>query len=228
MHLTFKKLILQHLTYHFIIYLTSKLTCILLFYLNIISLLFFIIFFNLHFYLSLSLSLLNPTILLATTTGITKPKATTPNSQQPPHYQQPPCPKLKQYQQPLQTYHTNPTINHHSTTIATITRTHPQPLQIKTPTTQNQITNSPIQPTTITNHKPTLEITKPKSKRAYFFKFFTQNQITKPTQTQSYLSKPSHTRRTTVTLPPRSTAKSHEQTWQNGSEFFDPARPVLP
>ena len=49
---------------------------------------FFIIFYNYFFiFLSLSLSLLNPTILLATTTGITKPKATTPNSQQPPHYQ---------------------------------------------------------------------------------------------------------------------------------------------
>ena len=50
---------------------------------------FFIIFYNYFFYLPfyLSLSLLNPTILLATTTGITKPKTTTPNSQQPPHYQ---------------------------------------------------------------------------------------------------------------------------------------------
>ena len=52
---------------------------------------FFIIFYNFFLiFLSISLSLslsLNPTILLATTTGITKPKAITPNSQQPPHYQ---------------------------------------------------------------------------------------------------------------------------------------------
>ena len=53
----------------------------------------------------------------------------------------------------------------------------------------------PIKPNTTTNHKLMLEITDPKSKRAYFLKFLTQNQITKSTKTQPCL--PNHRNPTT-------------------------------
>ena len=60
---------------------------------------------------------------------------------------------------------------------------HPKPnKKLNKPTSK-----PPIKPNTTTYHKPMLEITDPKSERAYFLKFLTQNQITKPTQTQPCL-----------------------------------------
>ena len=181
----------------------------------------FFIIFQQFFYFSflLCLSLSHSTVgatlphpLTTTTTGITKPNshhtqqpiATSPSSQQPPQTHYP------------QTHHTNPTINHHSTAIATITDgTHnlyksvfpPPKTKSKTQQTNIKTTNQ-----TQYHHKSQTHVRnhRPKIRKSIFFKFLTQNQITKPTQTQPHLSKPSHARWTTTTQPPQSIAETHK------------------
>ena len=201
--------------YHFTIQPISKLLYFLPFHLNIFSLLFFN---NFLFFLSpLSLSFSQH-----------HQRHTTTSAHHHHHHhhwynktQLPPHPTANSHltQQPTTTTNpspTNPTTNHHSTAIATITGcTHNLCKSLfPPPKTKSKTQQTNIKTTSQTqhHHKSQAHVRnhRPKIRKSIFFKFLTQNQITKPTQTQPHLSKPSHARRTTATQPPRSIAETHK------------------